>query len=82
MEMTTEVEERLLKLDKDLHEILHLTGKRQSEEKTEVEIQNLRELVQRIGSHRIEEKDTTQIIREMREKSYEVLSSFIEKADS
>jgi len=72
MEMTTEVEERLLKLDKDLHEILHLTGKRHSEGKTEVEIQNLRELVQRIGSHRIEEKDTTQIIREMREKSYDV----------
>ncbi len=35
-------------------------------------IQNLRELVHRIGSHRIEEKDTTQIIREMREKSYDV----------
>jgi len=66
MEITTEVEDRLFKLDRDLHEILHLTGKRHGEGKPEVEIQNLRELVQRIGSHRIEEKDTTQIIREMR----------------
>jgi hypothetical protein len=38
----------------------------------ERKIQNLRELVQRIGLHRIEEKDTTQIIREMREKSYDI----------
>jgi superfamily II helicase len=72
MEMTSELEDRLVKLDKDLHEILHLTGKRHSGGKTEEEIQNLRELVKRIGSHRIEEKDTTQIIREMREKSYDV----------
>jgi len=72
MEMTSELEDKLVKLDKDLHEILHLTGKRHNEGKTEVEIKNLRELVQRIGSHRIEEKDTTQIIREMREKSYDV----------
>ena len=70
--MTSELEDKLVKLDKDLHEILHLTGKRHNEGKTEVEIKNLRELVQRIGSHRIEEKDTTQIIREMREKSYDV----------
>ncbi len=72
MEITSELEEKLLKLDKDLHEILHLTGKHQIEGKTEIEILDLRELVQRIGSHRIEEKDSTQIIREMREKSYDV----------
>lgn len=70
--MTSELEDRLLKLDKDLHEILHLTGKRQVEGKTEFEIKELRELVKRIGSHRIEEKDSTQIIREMRDKSYDV----------
>ncbi len=72
MEMTSELEDRLVKLDKDLHEILHLTGKRHIEGRTEEEIKNLRELVRRIGSHRVEEKDTTQIIREMREKSYDV----------
>lgn len=72
MEMTSELEDRLVKLDKDIRDILHLTGKHPIEGKTEDEIQNLRELVKRIGSHRIEEKDSTQIIREMREKSYDV----------
>lgn len=35
---------------------------------TEAEIKSLRELVQKIGSHRVDERDTTSIIREMRGK--------------
>lgn len=36
-------------------------------EDEETEIKNLRELVQKIGSHQVDERDTTSITREMRE---------------
>lgn len=41
-------------------------------EDEEAEIKSLRQLVQKIGSHRVDERDTTSIIREMREKSYDL----------
>lgn len=71
MESTIDIEDRLIKLDKALHDILQSVKHRKVEDE-EVEIKSLRELVQRIGSHRVEEKDTTLIIREMREKSYDL----------
>ncbi len=45
---------------------------RQKLKDVEAEIKSLRQLVQKIGSHRVEEKDTTLIIRKMREKSYDL----------
>lgn len=38
----------------------------------EAEIKSLRQLVRKIGSHRVDERDATSIIREMREKSYDL----------
>ncbi len=67
MESTFNLEDRLIKLDKALHEILR-SVKHHEVEDEEAEIQNLRELVRKIGSHRVDEKDTTLLIREMREK--------------
>ncbi len=71
MEPTFDLDDRLHKLDKALHDILQ-SVKHHKVEDEEAEIKSLRELVQKIGSHRIEEKDTTSIIREMREKSYDL----------
>ena len=48
------------------------SAKHRRVEDEEVEIKNLRKLVRKIGSHRVDEGDTTSIIREMREKSYEL----------
>ncbi len=67
-----ELEDKLFKLDRDLHEILRSASKRHTGKTAKEEIKSLRELVQRIGSHRVEEKDTTLLIREMREKSYDI----------
>ncbi len=69
MESTIDLEYRLAKLDKALHDILQSVKHRKVMDK-EVEIKSLRELVRKIGSHRVDERDTTSIIREMREKSY------------
>jgi hypothetical protein len=71
MESTFDLEGRLIKLDKALHEILR-SVKHHKVEDEEAEVQNLRELVRRIGSHRVDEKDTTLLIREMREKPYDL----------
>ena len=70
MESVLELEERLIRLDKELHEILHSVKVYKVIDK-EAEIQDLRELVNRISSHRILEKDTTMLIREMRDRSYD-----------
>lgn len=71
MEPTFNLEDRLIKLDKALHEILR-SVKHHEVEDEEAEVQNLRELVRKIGSHRVDEKDTTLLIREMREKPYDL----------
>lgn len=74
MESTFDLEDRLVRLDVELHKILHSVKvskvKRVKDEETE--IQSLRGLVDRINSHRIVEKDTTILIREMRERTYEI----------
>ncbi len=71
MESTIDLEDRLVKLDKALHDILQSVKHHKVMDK-EAEIKSLRQLVQKIGSHRVEERDTTSIIREMREKSYDL----------
>lgn len=71
MEPTIDLEDRLIKLDKALHEILHSVKHHEVEDR-EAEIKSLRELVRKIGLHRVDERDTTSIIREMREKSYDL----------
>ena len=38
----------------------------------DAELKNLRKLIKKVGSHRIDDKDTTLMIREMREKQYDV----------
>lgn len=54
-------------MTKALHEILQSVKHRKVEDE-EVEIKSLRELVRRIGANRVDERDTTSIIRKMREK--------------
>ncbi len=71
MESTIDLEDRLVKLDKALHDIMQ-SVKHHKVENAEVEIKSLRQLIQKIGSHRVDERDTTSIIREMREKSYDL----------
>jgi hypothetical protein len=70
MESMQDLEDKLIKLDIALHDILR-SVKHNKVEDEEAELQSLRELVQRIGSHRVDEKDTTMLIREMREKPYD-----------
>jgi|GEM_PF-3556311 len=71
MESMSDLEDRLIKLDIAVHDILR-SVKQNKVEDEETELQSLRDLVRRIGSHRIDEKDTTLLIREMREKSYDI----------
>lgn len=60
-----------INMTKALHDVLQsVKHSRVVDEKAEID--SLRKLVRRIGSHRVEEKDTTSIIREMREKSYDI----------
>ena len=67
----SDLEDRLIKLDIALHEIL-CEVKHNKIEDEETELQSLKDLVKRIGSHRVDEKDTTMLIREMREKFYDL----------
>lgn len=71
MESMSDLEDRLIKLDIAVHDILR-SVKQNKLENEETELQSLRDLVRRIGSHRIDDKDTTMLIREMRDKSYDI----------
>ena len=71
MESTLDLEDRLIRLDIAVHDILR-SVKQTKVEDEETELQSLRALVRRIGSHRIDDKDTTMLIREMRDKSYDI----------
>jgi len=71
MESMLDLEDRLIKLDIAIHDVLY-SVKHNKIEDEETELQTLRELVRRISLHRVEEKDTTMLIREMREKSYDL----------
>jgi len=71
MESMLDLEDRLIKLDIAVHDILR-SVKQNKVEDEETELQSLRDLVRRIGSHRIDDKDTTMLIREMRDKSYDI----------
>jgi hypothetical protein len=71
MESMLDLEDRLIKLDIAVHDILR-SVKQTKVEDEETELQGLRDLVRRIGSHRIDDKDTTMLIREMRDKSYDI----------
>jgi hypothetical protein len=71
MESTLDLEDRLIKLDIAVHDILR-SVKQNKVEDEETELQSLRDLVRRIGTHRIDDKDTTMLIREMRDKSYDL----------
>ncbi len=70
MESAFDLEDRLIKLDRALHDILR-SVKHNKVEDEEGEIKSLKELVQKIGSNRVDERETTIMIREMREKSYD-----------
>jgi hypothetical protein len=67
----SDLEDRLIKLDIAVHDILR-SVKQNKVEDEETELQSLRDLVRRIGTHRIDDKDTTMLIREMRDKSYDI----------
>ena len=67
MESMSDLEDRLIKLDIAVHDILR-SVKQNKVEDEEAELQSLRDLVRRIGAHRIDDKDTTMLIREMRDK--------------
>lgn len=71
MESMSDLEERLIKLDIAVHDILRSVKQNKIEDE-EAELQSLRDLVRRIGTHRIDDKDTTMLIREMRDKSYDI----------
>jgi hypothetical protein len=71
MESMLDLEDRLIKLDIAVHDILR-SVKQNKVEDEETELKRLRDLVRRIGSHRIDDKDTTMLIREMRDKSYDI----------
>jgi hypothetical protein len=71
MESMLDLEDRLIKLDIAVHDILR-SVKQNKVEDEETELQSLRDLVRRIGTHRIDDKDTTMLIREMRDKSYDI----------
>jgi len=71
MESMSDLEERLIKLDIAVHDILRSVKQNKIEDE-ETELQSLRDLVRRIGTHRIDDKDTTMLIREMRDKSYDI----------
>jgi hypothetical protein len=68
MESMLDLEDRLIKLDIAVHDILRSVKQNKLEDE-ETELQSLRDLVRRIGTHRIDDKDTTMLIREMRDKS-------------
>jgi hypothetical protein len=61
MESTLDLEDRLIRLDIAVHDILR-SVKQTKVEDEETELQTLRALVRRIGSHRIDDKDTTMLI--------------------
>ena len=42
----------------------------------DAELKNLRKLIKKVGSHRVDGKDTTLMVREMREKQYDVYFNF------
>ena len=71
MESMSDLEDRLIKLDIAVHDILR-SVKQNKVDDEETELQSLRDLVRRIGTHRIDDKDTTMLIREMRDKSYDI----------
>jgi len=71
MESMSDLEDRLIKLDIAVHDILR-SVKQNKVKDEETELQSLRDLVRRIGTHRIDDKDTTILIREMRDKSYDI----------
>ncbi len=71
MESAIDIESSLVKLDKQLHEILHSLKDYKVKDK-DTEIKSLRGLINRISSHRVLEKDTTVMVREMRDRTYDI----------
>ncbi|MEA3295075.1 MAG: hypothetical protein U9P81_08905 [Euryarchaeota archaeon] len=71
MESSFELEDRLNSLHLELHEIMRLTKHHKIDNK-DAELKNFRKLIKKVGFHRVDEEDTTLMIREMREKQYDV----------
>jgi hypothetical protein len=71
MDLISDIENRLTRLDKELNEIIHSIRHHKVNDK-DAELKNLKDLIHKIGSHRIYEEDTTVLIREMREKQYDI----------
>jgi hypothetical protein len=71
MDLISDIENRLTRLDKEINEIIHSIRHHKVNDK-DAELKNLKDLIHKIGSHRIDEEDTTVLIREMREKQYDI----------
>ncbi len=71
--LPVELERKLTKLDEELHIILSTVRNFATKsENVEQELKDFQKLVERIGKNRISEEDTTEVIREMRDRSYEL----------
>lgn len=68
----SDLEARLVKVDEELHSILNSIRKGKERYDVKKEMEELKSLIDRIGKNRLNTTDTTKIIREMREKSYDL----------
>ena len=68
----SDLEARLVKVDEELHSILNSIRKGKERYDVKKEVEELKSLIDRIGKNRLNTIDTTKIIREMREKSYDL----------
>ncbi|MDI6903014.1 MAG: hypothetical protein QMC77_04690 [Methanocellales archaeon] len=68
----SDLEARLVKVDEELHSILNSIRKGKERYDVKKEVEELKSLIDRIGKNRLNTTDTTKIIREMREKSYDL----------
>jgi len=68
----SDLEARLVKVDEELHSILNDIKKGKERYDVKKELEELKSLIDRIGKNRLNTTDTTKIIREMREKSYDL----------
>ncbi len=68
-----ELERKLVKLDEELHSILSTVREfTKKHENIEEELEDFRNLVERIGKNRTSDEDTTAMIRRMRNRNYDI----------
>jgi hypothetical protein len=68
-----ELERKLVKLDEELHSILSTVREfAKKHENIEEELEDFRNLVERIGKNRTSDEDTTAMIRRMRDRNYDI----------